>query len=92
MREEDAPADDAQCPSGKRHVFAAGVSIFAFDLHEKLGKSMAGIHAVNVPGWQLQLQKRMNQIFARMEPGLDWWRHNWLFQDYAELLHPYLPW
>ena len=53
---------------------------------------MAGIHNANVPGWQLQLQQNMNHLFANMQPGLSWVRHNWLFQDYEQVLHPYFPW
>ena len=34
----------------------------------------------------------MNHLFANMQPGLSWVRHNWLFQDYEQVLHPYFPW
>ena len=39
----------------KKHTLTAGVSLFAFDIHEKANSSMAGIHNTNVPGWQLRV-------------------------------------
>ena len=93
MREDEITASDsADNPSGKQHVFASGISVFAFDVHEKLGLPMAGIHSANVPGWQLHLQKTMNHVFTNMQPSISWWRHNWLLQDYPQILHPYFPW
>jgi hypothetical protein len=59
---------------------------------EKHMKDMSVIHNANVPGWQLQLQQAMNKVFAAMESNSSWYRHNWLFQDYPEVLHPYFKW
>ena len=70
----------------------AAVSVFAFDPREKFRMAMTEIHNTNVPGWKLQLQTAMNKIFAAMAPDSPWYRHNWLFQDYPEVLHPYFPW
>lgn len=88
MVESEADPDDEQHPSGRMHTLQAGVSIFAFDIHEKVNMAMSEIHNTNVPGWQLQLQQNMNHLFANMEPNISWLRHNWLFQDYEEVLHP----
>jgi hypothetical protein len=63
MREDVIPegepeerADSAAVhPSGVRHVCASAVSVFAFDLYEKLGMAMSEIHSANVPGWALQV-------------------------------------
>jgi predicted heme/steroid binding protein len=88
MIESDADPNDEQHPSGRKHTLQAGVSIFAFDIHEKADMAMSEIHNANVPGWKLQLQQNMNHVFANMEPDIAWLRHNWLFQDYEEVLHP----
>ena len=88
MIESEADPSDEQHPSGRKHTLQAGVSIFAFDIHEKADMAMSEIHNSNVPGWKLQLQQNMNHLFTNMEPEISWLRHNWLFQDYEQVLHP----
>ena len=34
----------------RKHTLQAGVSIFAFDIHEKVNMAMSEIHNTNVPG------------------------------------------
>lgn len=48
MIESKADPNDAQHPSGRKHTLEAGVSIFAFDIHEKVNMSMSQIHNKNV--------------------------------------------
>eukprot|EP01046_Picozoa_sp_COSAG06_P010853 COSAG06_NODE_604_length_13879_cov_4.084325_5_plen_96_part_00 len=43
---------ERNCPAfvRRKHTLQAGVSIFAFDIHEKVNMAMSEIHNTNVPG------------------------------------------
>ncbi len=68
-------------PSGVHHIFVAGASTFSFDAVPKFMRPMSTIHHPNVPGFWLHLQRGMNRLFAEMEPGVPWTRHNYAFED-----------
>ena len=59
-----------------------------WDLHEKLGKPMADIHAP-VPGLNETLGRQIDGFLARIGPGVSWERENWGLSRSPELnLHP----
>jgi hypothetical protein len=44
-------------------------------------RPMSTIHHPHVPGFWVHLQRGMNRLFAEMEPGVPWMRHNYAFED-----------
>jgi len=59
-----------------------------WDLHEKLGKPMADIHAP-VPGLNETLGRQIDGFLGRIGPGVSWERSNWGLSRSPELnLHP----
>lgn len=42
---------------------------------------MSTIHHPHVPGFWVHLQRGMNRLFADMEVGVPWTRHNYAFED-----------
>ena len=43
---------------------------------------MSTIHHPHVPGFWVHLQRGMNRLFASMEVGVPWTRHNYAFEDF----------
>ncbi len=59
-----------------------------WDLHDKLGKPMAAIHAP-VPGLNETLGRQIDGFLQRIKPGISWERANWGLSRTPELnLHP----
>lgn len=59
-----------------------------WDLHDKLGKPMAAIHAP-VPGLNETLGRQIDGFLQRIKPGTSWERANWGLSRTPELnLHP----
>jgi hypothetical protein len=59
-----------------------------WDLHDKIGKPMAAIHAP-VPGLNETLGRQIDGFLQRIKPGTSWERANWGLSRTPELnLHP----
>ena len=59
-----------------------------WDLREKLGRTMAEIHAP-VPGLNESLGRQIDGFLRRIKPGISWERANWGLSRTGELnLHP----
>jgi hypothetical protein len=58
-----------------------------WNLLEKIGKSLAGIH-VPVPRYDIQLESPMDRLFARLKVGRPVWRLNWSLLDDPTLFQP----
>lgn len=56
-------------------------------LREKIGQSLAAIHAP-VPGYEPQLGASMDRFFGRMKTARPVWRRNWSLMDDPTLFQP----
>lgn len=69
---------------GYRMTAASVCSPSNWQIQDKIGKTVAAIHAP-VPGYQEQLNARVNRLFDRLPPGRLLLRHNWSLQPGNEL-------
>lgn len=78
-------------PTGKRHVLVSGISCFSTNVAKRFMLPMSGIHHPAVPGFQNHLQHAMNRFMAQITPE-GHWRHNYMFQDFDNVLILDHPW
>lgn len=76
-------------PRGDTHTLTAAALLFPahWSLHEKLGRSLLGIHDPVVP-YDAAIGKRVQRLFDALHPDRPLWRFNLLGQEVPDLHTP----